>query len=345
MNSINKELFAVYNDREIHLFTLINTRGNSVSVINYGGTITSWMIKTIKGGVQNIVVGLDSFQDYLRNNAYFGSTVGRYANRIAGGRFTINGTSYNLACNNGANHLHGGDKGFDKVVWDAFIRDTAIPVLTLHYFSRDGEEGYPGNLDLRMEISYTNDDELIIEYFAETDKPTPVNLTNHGYFNLSGDMNAGILDHALQVNADHYTPVNDEQIPTGEIVPVAGTAFDFRVLKSLKEGIKKTREGFDQNFVLNKNGNPFSFAALLAGPGGHPKMSVFTTEPGLQLYTGNLLDGSSKNRDGKGVGKYSALCLETQHFPDSPNQPDFPSTILMPGKKFFSKTVYKVSTG
>ena len=343
MSKITKEFFGLYDDKEIHRFTLMNAKGNRVSVINYGGTVISWILNDENGKARNIVAGFDTLQEYRDATAYFGCIAGRYANRIANGHFSINGTNYVLACNDGKNHLHGGNRGFDKKVWDATVIEKDSPVLSLNYFSRDGEEGYPGSLDVTAEFSYTDDDELVIRYSAETDKPTPINLTSHCYFNLSGDMGRSILDHSLQVNADHYTPLNAERIPTGELIPVAGTGFDFREPASIKDNLERSAEEYDHNFVLNKNGNPFSFAALLAGPGGHPKMAVFTTEPGLQFYTGNLLDGSSKNRDGKGIGKYSALCLETQHFPDSPNQPQFPSTILMPGKKFFSKTVYKVS--
>lgn len=343
MNRITKEHFGEYEGREIFRFTLANATGNSVSVINYGGTITSWIIADANGKKKNIVAGFDTLQQYLDDTAYFGCIAGRYANRIAGGHFSINGTTYVLACNDGKNHLHGGNRGFDKKVWDAVIIEKEQPVLSLNYFSRDGEEGYPGNLNVTVEFSYTDDNELIIGYAAETDKPTPVNLTSHCYFNLSGQMDRTILDHSLQINADAYTALNDEQIPTGELVPVEETAFDFRELTAIKDKLETTGEEYDHNFVLNKNGSPFSFAALLTGPSGQPQLSVFTTEPGLQLYTGNLLNGSSKNRDGKEINKYSALCLETQHFPDSPNRPDFPSTILMPGKKYFSKTVYKIT--
>jgi len=344
MSKITKEHFGELDGKDIFRFTIENAKGNSVSVINYGGTITSWIITDVNKTVKNIVVGFNTLQEYLDDTAYFGCIAGRYANRIANGHFSINGTNYVLACNDGKNHLHGGNSGFNKKAWDASVIVKEYPVLSLNYFSRDGEEGYPGNLKVTAEFSYTDDDELIIGYSAETDKPTPVNLTSHCYFNLSGDMNSPVLDHSLQINADNYTPLNEEQIPTGELIPVEETAFDFRELTAIKAKLETAAEEYDHNFVLNKNGTAFLFAALLAGPSGQPQLSVFTTEPGLQLYTGNLLDGSSRNRDGKAVNKYAALCLETQHFPDSPNQPDFPSTILMPGKKYFSKTVYKIAT-
>jgi len=344
MSRITKEHFGEYDGKEIFRFTLLNAKGNSVSVINYGGTITSWIINDTNHGVKNIVVGFDTLQQYLDDTSYFGCIAGRYANRIANGYFSINGINYVLARNDGNNHLHGGNRGFNKKIWDASVIVKECPVLSLNYFSRDGEEGYPGNLNVTAEFSYTDDDELIIGYSAVTDKPTPVNLTSHCYFNLSGDMNSPVLDHFLQINADRYTPLNAEQIPTGKLMPVKETAFDFRELTAIKDKLETTSEEYDHNFVLNKNGSMFSFAVLLAGPSGQPQLSVFTTEPGLQLYTGNLLDGSNKNRDGKAIKKYSALCLETQHFPDSPNQPHFPSTILMPGKKYISKTVYKIAT-
>ncbi|HRI24514.1 MAG TPA: aldose epimerase family protein [Ferruginibacter sp.] len=343
MNRITKDIFGIHEGKEILRFTLENAKRNRVSVINYGGTITSWIINEAGGKKRNIVAGSDNLQEYINDSAYFGCIAGRYANRIARGHFSINGTNYVLACNDGKNHLHGGDRGFDKKIWDAVIIEKDIPVLSLSYFSRDGEEGYPGNLEVTAEFSYTDDDELIIGYSASTDKPTPVNLTSHCYFNLSGDVEMPVLDHSLQLNADSYTPLNEDQIPTGEVIPVAATAFDFRNPAPIKDMLARSEEEYDHNFVLNKNGTAFSFAALLAGPSGSPQLSVFTTEPGLQLYTGNLLNGSFTNRDGKAVNKYGALCLETQHFPDSPNHPQFPSTILQPGKKYSSKSVYKIT--
>lgn len=343
MIKLTKELFGIHAGNEIYKFTFVNVKGNSVSVINYGGIITSWIINDESGAGRNIVVGFNALQEYVDDAAYFGCIAGRYANRISNGKFSINGTIYTLARNDGNNHLHGGIRGFNKIIWDASVTESDQPVLTLNYFSRDGEEGYPGNLDVTVMFSYTNDDELIIAYAAKTDKATPVNLTSHSYFNLSGDMGSTILDHSLQINADSYALLDEEQIPTGELIPVAETALDFRQIKIVKDNIEKTDRGYDHNFVLNKDGNNLSLAAILTGPSGRPKLSVFTTEPGLQLYTGNLLNGSFRNRDGKTLSQYGALCLETQHFPDSPNQPHFPSTILIPGEKYYSKTVYKIT--
>jgi aldose 1-epimerase len=334
MGKITKSLFGTHAGKDVYRFTMQNDKGNSISVISYGATVISWMV-----GERDIVAGFDKLSDYLGNDAYFGCIAGRVANRIAGGKFSINGDTYTLAVNNGPNHLHGGNKGFDKVIWEFLPVEQEEQVLSLHYLSRDGEEGYPGNLKVRVDYAYTNDDELIIGYFAETDKPTPVNLTSHCYFNLTGDMDISVLGHLLVINADRYTPVDENQLPTGEMRSVSKTAFDFRepVVPVEEDG------GYDHNFVLNKNGNPFSFAAALLSPGVDLELSVFTTEPGLQLYTGNSLDGRMINRDGKPINKHSALCLETQHFPDSPNQPGFPSCILMPGESYFSKTVYKIS--
>jgi len=338
MSKITKSLFGNHEGKYIYRFTLYNNKGNCVSIINYGAIIISWLVQD-----KDIVAGFGDLKDYINNDAYFGCIAGRYANRIAAGKFRINGNLYELARNNGINHLHGGNKGFDKVIWDAGSNEMEEPSLSLHYLSTDGEEGYPGNLKVKVEYDYTDDDELIIGYFAETDKATPVNLTSHCYFNLTGDVSKNILDHSLLINADHYTPVNESQIPTGEIKAVRETAFDFKEMTTIGCNNNTMQAGYDHNFVLNKNGDPFSFAASLVAPEDDLQLSVFTTEPGLQLYTGNLLDGHLINRDGKQLNKQSALCLETQHFPDSPNQPGFPSCILLPDKKYFSKTVYKIS--
>lgn len=342
MNRIEKSLFGKYADKEIFRFNLFNRKGNHVSVINYGATIISWQVALGDGSVRNVVVGSDQLETYLNDTAYFGCTVGRYANRISNGRFSIDGTEYLLACNNGENHLHGGNRGFNSMLWEWELEEKEIPVLRLHYFSRDGEEGYPGNLDVWTEIRYTDADELVIEYAATTDKPTPINLTNHSYFNLTGDMQAGILDHRLQLNADQYTVVDKQQIPTGQLMPVQGGPLDFRNGKLLRTGIDQTAPGYDHNFILNKTGSAFSFAASLVDPSGLLELQVHTTEPGLQLYTGNLLNSHFQNRNGQGVAQYAALCLETQHYPDSPNHPHFPSTILKPGEQYSSKTVYQL---
>jgi aldose 1-epimerase len=340
--NISKSLFGEFEGKEVYKFVLTNTKGNSVSIINYGATIISWQVKDNKNVNRDIVAGFNGLEDYLTNDVYLGCIVGRYANRIANGKFTINGTEYHLISNNGINHLHGGTKGFDKVIWDTALVESAKPKLTLSYSSKDGEEGYPGNLSVKVEYSYT-DDELQIEYFARTDKATPVNLTNHSYFNLTGDISKHILDHSLQINAGHYTAVNEDQIPTGELIAVDKTAFDFNMLKKISDNFSKTKNGYDHNYVLKHTGNELSLAALVNSPEDELQLSVYTTEPGMQFYSGNLLNGTLINRDGKPIQKHSAFCLETQHFPDSPNQPHFPSTLLLPGKEFRSKTVYKIS--
>jgi len=339
---IIKSLFGAFKGKEVYRFTCINVKGNSVSIINYGATIISWEIKDDKNLDRDIVAGFNTLEDYLKNDVYMGCIVGRYANRIANGKFSINGTEYRLACNNGKTHLHGGHTGFDKVIWDAVIPDPARSTLQLSYFSKDGEEGYPGNLHVKVEYTYTDTDELQIEYFAETDKATPVNLSNHCYFNLSGDIGKNILGHSLLVNGNHYTAVNDNQIPTGELTTVENTAFDFNELTMISKNFAETKNGYDHNYVLKNNDNELSLAAILSDPENKLQLAVYTTEPGLQFYSGNLLDGSLINRDGKPINRHAALCLETQHFPDSPNRLHFPSTILNKGEKYHSKTVYKI---
>ncbi len=335
-------MFGNYADKEIYRFNLINKKGNCVSVINYGATVISWTVQAGDGTVRNIVVGSDQLETYLNDTAYFGSTVGRYANRISKGRFSLDGTEYVLACNIGTNHLHGGNRGFNSMVWDWKLEEKETPELRLHYFSRDGEEGYPGNLEVWTSFRYTDKDELIIDYSATTDKPTHINLTNHCYFNLTGDMKTGILDHRLKLDADKYTIVDQQHIPTGELASVQDTPLDFRAGKLLRTDIEKTAPGYDHNIALNKSGHEFLVAASLTDPAGTLELAVHTTEPGLQLYTGNLLSGHFVNRNGQGVTQHSALCLETQHYPDTPNHPHFPSTVLRPGETYTSKTVYSV---
>ena len=340
---IIKSLFGTFGSKEVYRFTLSNEKGNSVSVVNYGATIISWQVMDNKNVNRNIVAGFENLEDYLANDVYLGCIAGRYANRIANGKFTLDGTEYQLACNTGSNHLHGGYTGFDKVIWDAEITGTSIPKLTLTYFSKDGEEGYPGNLNVTVEYTYTEDDELQIEYFADTDKATHINLTNHSYFNLTGDLSKTILQHSLQINAGHYTAVNESQIPTGELTAVDNTAYDFNKLKIVSKDFSGTNNGYDHNYVLQQGSNQLSLAALLCDPENELQLYVYTTEPGMQFYSGNLLNGSLINRDGKPIGMHTVLCLETQHFPDSPNHPHFPSTILNKGEKFNSKTVYKIT--
>jgi aldose 1-epimerase len=325
--------------KKVQLFTLTNKNGMQVSISNYGGTITKWLAPDKNGVQANIVLGFDSLSGYLAKPPYFGSTIGRYGNRIAKAKFALDGKTYTLAANNGANNLHGGNKGFDKVVWDAL---PAGDSLTLSYVSKGGEEGFPGDLKVTVTFTLNDDNELKIEYTAETDQPTPVNLTNHSYFNLSGDATKDILGHTLWIDAERYTPVDTSLIPTGELASVKGTAFDFTSPHKIGERIGQVAGGYDHNFVLNRNGNDLHLVAWLQDSASGRKLEVYTTEPGLQFYSGNFLDGSIKNSKGQPIQKHAALCLETQHFPDSPNQPSFPSTILKPGEKYHTVTMYKI---
>lgn len=341
--AISKAAWGSTDGKDVALYTLTNSKGTEVKITNYGGIVTSWTVPDKAGNRSSIVVGFDSLSGYLAKPPYFGALIGRYGNRIAKGKFTLNGTTYTLATNNGANHLHGGNKGFDKVVWDASIPDSSKPSLQLTYVSKDGEEGYPGNLTVTVHYTLTDDDELKIEYDATTDKATPVNLTNHSYFNLTGTTANTILDHTLQIDADNYTPVDTTLIPTGEIKPVKGTPFDFTKAEKIGARIDSVKGGYDHNFVLNKKGTSLEKVATLEEAASGRKLEVWTTEPGLQFYSGNFLDGQFTDASGKPIILHSALCLETQHFPDSPNEPKFPSTILQPGQKYHTETVYKVS--
>ena len=334
--------FGKFNGKSVNRYTLTNSKGNSVCIINYGATVISWKIQDRENKVRNIVTGFDDLGRYLQNDVYMGCIAGRYANRIGKGKFAIHGKAYQLGCNNGNNHLHGGAVGFDKVFWEATIIEGNIPTLSLAYHSKDGEEGYPGNLDVVVTYSYTNNDELIINYHANTDAATVINLTSHGYFNLTGDVQQNILGHTLQINAAYFTAVNEEQVPTGELTAVEETAFDFNTPKKIARDLSGTVNGYDHNYVLNSGDHELAQAAVLTDPANELQLQVYTTEPGIQLYTGNLLNGSLVNRDGKAIAMHTALCLETQHFPDSPNHPDFPSTILEPGETFVSQTMYRI---
>lgn len=329
--------------KQVYLYTLTNKAGDVVTISNYGGTITSWVSPDKSGNKSSIIIGFDSLSTYRQNPPYFGALVGRYGNRIGKAQFTLNGTTYKLAANNGPNSLHGGIKGFDKVVWDATIPDSTQPSLTLKYVSKDGEEGYPGNLDVTVVYTLSDEDGLKIEYTATTDKATPVNLTNHSYFNLTGSVKNKILDHYLQIDADRYTPVDPTLIPTGELKSVKGTPFDFTTAKKIGQDFSAVPGGYDHNFVLNRKDSSLQKVATLSDSVSGRTLEVYTTEPGLQFYTGNFLDGKFTNHDGNPLLVNTALCMETQHFPDSPNKPDFPSTILEPGQTYHSVTEYKLS--
>jgi aldose 1-epimerase len=316
-------------------YTLTNSHGFEVSVTNYGGAVTSLKAPDRDGNFGEIVLGFETLDEYVRCPRYFGALIGRHANRIARGRFTIDGIEYQLPCNNGANHLHGGFKGFDKRVWDVRESDKA---LHLSYFSKDGEEGYPGNVTAFVDYTLL-DNELRIDYRATTDRDTIVNLTNHSYFNLRG---AGtILDHELTLNADHYTPVSEALIPTGEIKAVAGTPMDFRSGKAIGSELQNVPGGYDHNFVLNNADGSLRPGARLYEPVTGRVLEIFTTEPGMQFYSGNFLDGSLIGRNGVAYELYTGLCLEPQHFPDAPNHSNFPSTILHPGEEYTHTSLYR----
>jgi aldose 1-epimerase len=331
----------------VHAFTLRNPHGVEVVLISYGAIIVSVRVPDRRGRLDDVVLGHESLDGYRERSRYFGALVGRYANRIANGRFTLDGRTYQLATNNGPNHLHGGLRGFDKVVWsgEPFERGGDAGVRFARV-SPDGEEGYPGALDVRVAYTLTAGNALEIEYEATTDRATPLNLTNHSYFNLGGEGRGDITDHELTLDADAYTPADAGQIPTGEIAPVAGTPFDFRKPAPIGARIDDDHAqlrlggGYDHNFVLARAGDSLARAAHVVEPASGRTLTVHTTEPAIQVYAGNKLDGSIAGKHGHVYGRRSALCLETQHFPDSPNHPNFPSTILRPGERFVSKTVY-----
>jgi len=343
---ITKQAWDSVGKQAVDLYTLTNKNGVEIKISNYGGKVTSWITPDKDGKKTNIVLGFDSPKKYTQAVPYFGALIGRYGNRIAKGKFTVDGTPYTLATNDHTNHLHGGNVGFDKVIWTAAPIVDTVSSLTLTYLSKDGEEGYPGNLTVTVKYTLTDADELKIEYKATADKATPVNLTNHSYFNLSGDHTNTILDEEMQINADRYTPVDASLIPTGELKAVKGTPFDFT--KPTKIGLHINEVpgppiGFDHNFVLNVSDTTLHQAAIVYDARSGRQLEVLTTEPGIQFYTGNFLDGTLKADDGKQITQHTALCLETQHFPDSPNEAAFPSTILRPGQTLHSTTIYKVT--
>jgi aldose 1-epimerase len=340
--SIKQTGFGALEDgTQIDLFTIANRNGLIAKVMSYGLRVTELHVPDQQGKLGNIVLGYDNLKQYLGPDPFFGATVGRYANRIAKGQFTLDGKIYQLPTNNGPNSLHGGKRGFDKRVWQ--VKPAGDNSIQGTYRSADGEEGYPGNLTATVTISLTDQNELQLEYEATTDKPTIVNLTNHSYFNLGGAGSGTILDHVLTIHGDKYTPVDNTLIPTGEIAPVRGTPFDFTTPHPIGERIAQVGVGYDHNFVLNPSGK-MNDAVVMRDPGSGRVMEVVTTQPGIQLYTGNFLDGSLRGNGGAYV-KNGALCLETQHFPDSPNRANFPSTVLRPGEKYLQTTVYRFKAG
>jgi aldose 1-epimerase len=328
---------------DVTAYTLTNANGIELQVLSYGGLITSLKVPDRAGALGDVVLGYDALEGYLIKNPFFGALVGRCANRLARGRFTLHGTTYELATNNGANHLHGGTRGFDKVVWHVTPSSDGV---TLTRTSPDGEEGYPGNLTATVTYRLTSSNELVIDYRATTDKATPVNLTQHSYFNLAGEGCGDVLAHELAINADRYTPVDATQIPTGGYAPVEGTPFDFRKAVRIGDRIHDTHEqlkvggGYDQNFVLNRTGSGLQHAARVVEPSSGRTLDVATTQPGIQFYSGNRLDGTITGKRGHVYGPRSGFCLETQHFPDSPNHPEFPSVILEPGHEYSETTTF-----
>jgi aldose 1-epimerase len=335
--------------REVSLYTLTNTAGTTMTVTNYGGIIVSLKTEDKNGKFEDVVLGFDSLGQYEKSNPYFGCIVGRYGNRIAKGKFKLDNQTYNLAVNNGENHLHGGLKGFDKVLWTGDNYTTPDgAVLKLTYTSKDLEEGYPGNLQTEVVYTLTNDNELRIDYKATTDKKTIVNLTNHTYFNLSGNTKTDILGHTVSLAASKFLPVDKGLIPTGELKEVKGTPFDFTTPHVIGARINENDEqlkfagGYDHCWAFDKLDNLSSVGTVYDSTSGR-FMELFTTEPGVQFYTGNFLDGSLTGKFGTVYAKRYGLCLETQHFPDSPNKPSFPSTVLNPGEVYQSQTVYKFS--
>lgn len=333
---------------QVELYTLTNSKGVAAAITNYGGILVSLKVPDRTGNLADVVLGFDGLDGYKAKHPYFGAIVGRYGNRIGKARFTLNGDGYTLARNDGENTLHGGIKGFDKALWNAKPLDGGRG-LELTYLSKDGEEGFPGNLATTVTYSLNDENELKIDYSATADKDTVVNLTNHSYFNLAGQGEGDVLGHMMTISADRFTPVDAALIPTGELKPVQGTPFDFRTPHAIGERIGEKDaqialgKGYDHNFVINRTGEGLALAARVTEPKSGRVMEVRTTEPGMQFYTGNFLDGSIRGKAGKVYQQRYGFCLETQHFPDSPNKPSFPSVVLKPGGRYHTTTVYKFS--
>lgn len=334
---VQRHPFGSVAARDVSQFTLSNTSGVEVRAIDYGGIITSIATPDRSGAIADIVLGFNSLDGYLADHPYFGAIVGRYANRIANGRFTIDGVEYRLASNNGAHHLHGGTIGFNRRVWSA----KALPgknAVAFEYASADGEEGYPGILTARVSYELTESSDLIVDYQASTDQATHVNLTQHTYFNLAGEGSGDVLGHELRIDADSYTPVDSTLIPLGVIAPVADTPFDFRTPRTIGDG-------YDHNWVLNRPSDGVRRVARALDPDSGRTLELATTEPGLQFYTGNSLDGTLIGKSGHPYRRFGGFCLETQHYPDSPNQPRFPTTLLRPGDTYWSRTIFTFGIG
>lgn len=346
---VQEQSFGTQDGRQVNLYTLTNSHGVEIKAMNYGGIIISIKVPDRKGQIADIVLGHDTLDGYIPNPPYFGAIVGRYANRIANGEFTLDGKTYHLPKNDGPNTLHGGtDKTFNKVVWDAEPLKGKTGVA-FSYLSHDGDDGFPGNLHMKVTYTLTDTNELVIDYEATTDKATPINVSQHSYFNLKGQGDGDILDHEIMINADRFTPVDKNLIPTGELRPVKGTPFDFTKPTRIGARIEDNYDqlllghGYDHNFVLNRKGSGLVLAARVYEPTTGRVLEVSTTQPGVQFYTGNFLDGTITGKDNKVYKRRYGFCLETQHFPDSPNHPAFPNTILKPGEKFHQTTVFKFS--
>jgi aldose 1-epimerase len=351
-SQIETRPYGEYDGKPISAYTLTNTNGMVVEIINYGGIVTRIIVPDKNGEFGDVALGYDNLDAYVAASPFFGALIGRVGNRIANGQFELNGKVYQLAKNDFPGdigcHLHGGTKGFDKVVWDATpITENDEPSLKLTYLSPDGDEGYPGNLDVEVVYTLTNNNELVISYRATTDQATPVNLTNHTYFNLRGEGDGDILDHVLTIDADKYTPVDAGLIPTGELASVSDTPFDFRNPTPIGARIDVQDEqlefgqGYDHNWVLNRDGEGMQLAAVVHEPTSGRILEVYTEEPGIQFYSGNFLDGSYIGKQHNPYDYRTGLCLETQHFPDSPNQPEFLPIILKPGEVYQTKTIYR----
>lgn len=346
MRSIQASEFGAIDGQPVTLFTLTNASGANVGIIEYGGIVVSLNVPDRDGNLGDVVLGFDTLDAYVADTPYFGAITGRYANRIAAGKFEIDGTAYELPVNNGPNSLHGGIKGFDKVVWKGTPAESGDGV-SFAYVSQDGEEGYPGTLESTVTYTWTDSNELRIDYEASTDKPTVVNLTNHSYFNLKDGGASSVLDHVLMINASQYTPVDATSIPLGEIASLDGSPLDFREPAAIGTRIGEEDEqlgfgaGYDHNYVIDRDADGLALAATVSEPETGRVMDVLTAEPGVQFYSGNFLDGHHIGKGGVAYQHRSGLCLETQHYPDSPNQPDFPSTVLRPGETYKTSTVYK----
>lgn len=331
----------------VHRFTLRNRSGVLARVIDYGAILTELHVPDRNGSFADVVLGFDDLQGYLERSPFFGATVGRVANRIAKGAFTLNDKQYQLAANNGPNALHGGVKGFDKHVWEAEPLDGDEPAVRFTYRSHDGEEGYPGALTAAVTMTLTDDNELRLDYAATAEADTPVNLTNHSYFNLAGEGSGDVLEHVVVLHADRYTPTDDTLIPTGELAPVAGTPFDFTAPHTIGERIGELARfpgGYDHNFVLTAGGGAPVLAARAYEPRSGRVMELRTTQPGVQFYTGNFLDGTIRGKGGHAYPRYGAFCWEAQHFPDAVNHPHFPSVVLRPGERYRQTAAYRFLT-